>query len=322
MWPNPFAQSTVVDTKIYYPQVNGGTASNTGTTSISSWRTWTKPNGCTFVYMLIIAAGGGGGRPAVGTTIGAGGGGGSGGHTRLIIPSMFLPETLFIWPGSGGLGATTTATAGAQGQPCIISCEPQSSASNSAGTSTMANYVLEQAGGLGGAANQTGGLAGPIADIRDQHISGAGLWFSIGGQQGSTGTGSTNGSGGAVTSGHLLGLLTTAGSGGGNGTGSGGGINIGTGPARQNLSAATSGQAGRTGVGYNQNINELITRGDPIYFSGGGGGGGSQTAAAGGKGGNAGYGGGGGGGGSSTSAGALSGNGGDGGDGLIIIMSW
>lgn len=318
MWPNPFAKSTVVDTRIYYPQRNGGTASSTGTTSIASWQTWTKPNGCTFVYMLIIAAGGGGGRPAVGATTSAGGGGGSGGHTRLIIPAMFLPETLFVWPGSGGLGATTTATAGAQGQPCIIACEPNNQASNTSAPTTMAGYVLEQAGGLGGAAASTAGGAGLIADIRDQHISGAGLWFSIGGHAGQAGALATNGNGVGI-SGHTSGVLTTGGAGGGNGTGSGGAINSTL--LKVNIAASTSGQAGKTGVGYNHKIEQLISRGDPLYFSGGSGGGGSQTATTAGAGGNAGYGGGGGGGGSSSSTGA-SGNGGDGGDGLIIIMSW
>lgn len=322
MWPNPFAQSTVVDTKIYYPRREAGTASVNGTTSISSWQTWQKPNGCSFVYMLIIASGGGGGRPTSGATTTAGGGGGSGGHTRVMIPAMFLPETLYVWPGSGGLGATTVTTAGAQGQPCVISCEPQLSASNVAATSTTANYVLYQVGGSGGAASTTAGAAGVIGLITNQQIASSGLWFSVAGQAGSAGASATNGSGGAVPSGHNVGVITTGGSGGGNGTGSGGALTTNTGPLRQTIAGSATGVVGKPGIGLNSRIEQLISRGDPIYFSGGSGGGGISTAAVAPAGGDAGYGGGGGGGGSGTLAGSTSGNGGNGGDGLIIIMSW
>ena len=109
MWPNPFAQSTVVDTKIYYPRRDGGTATANGTTVTSSWQTWNKPNGCTFVYMFMLASGGAGGKPAAGATTSAGGGGGSGGSASNPC----------CW---GGLNGTGTQSAQSQ-LPALTSIE-------------------------------------------------------------------------------------------------------------------------------------------------------------------------------------------------------
>lgn len=324
MWPNPFARSSVVDTQVFYPRLDGGSSTVNGTTVVNSWQTWTKPNGCSFVFMLMIAAGGGGGRVSS-TTLGAGGGG-SGGHTRLLIPALFLPETLFIWPGSGGLGATATAVAGANGQPSIVACEPYTAASNVAATSTVGSYVLYQTGGQGGAGSaSTGGPAGAIALITDQSIASSGLWFSIAGQIGAAGATVSNGAGSASTA-FASGIITSSGGGGGNGSGTGGGITANLGPFNGNVSGGTGGAAptsGPSGINLNQRIEYLMTRGYPIYFMGGAGGGGSNVAGTtGGLGGDASYGGGGGGGGGNNASGTNSGSGGDGGDGLIIIMAW
>lgn len=323
MWPNPFVQSSIVNTQVFYPRRDAGSSTVNGTTSLNSWQTWTKPNGCSFVFMVLIAAGGGGGR--VSSTTG-GGGGGAGGHTRLLIPALFLPETLFIWPGAGGLGATTTATSGANGQPSIVACEPYTSASNVAASSTVGGYVLYQTGAGGGAGiSGTAGTAGAIALSTDQSIASSGLWYSIAGQAGGAGAASTGASGTTVIA-FTSGIITSSGGGGGHGAGNGGGITASTGPFRINVPAVVGGASankGWDGINLNQKIEYLMSRGDPIYFMGGGGGGGSSVAGTlGGFGGDASYGGGGGGGGGNSATAANSGNGGDGGDGLIIIMAW
>ena len=324
MWPNPFAQSTVVDTKIFYARRDAGTSSNNGTTSLSSWQTWTKPNGCSFVYMVMISSGGGGGRTADGvTTVGAGGGGG-GGTTRLFIPSFFLPETLYVWPGAGGLGATSASGTGGQGQPSVVACEPYTRVSNVAASSTVGSYVLYQVGATGGTPTNPQGAGALIGLITDQSIASSGFWVSVAGPTGGTGASTTNGGGPGVTPYNQL-TMTTGGCGGGNGTGSGGTFVLTASPLKQNVAGGTGGAspaAGQSGTFCNSKIEHLIARGFPLIFLGGTGGGGSSSAgAAAGKGGDGAYGCGGGGGGGNSAAGS-GGNGGNGGDGLIIIMAW
>ena len=72
--------------------------------------TWNKPQGITMVSFFVVGGGGGGGRGGANSAIlgvfGAGGGGG-GAVTKLIIPAIFIPESLFINVGAGG--GTSTA---------------------------------------------------------------------------------------------------------------------------------------------------------------------------------------------------------------------
>ena len=324
MWPNPFAQSTVVDTKIFYARRDAGAASNNGTTSLSSWQTWTKPNGCSFVYMVMISSGGGGGRTADGVVgVGAGGGGG-GGTTRLFIPSFFLPETLYVWPGAGGLGATAASGTGGQGQPSVVACEPYTSVSNVAASSTVGGYVLYQVGATGGTPTNPQGAGALVGLITDQSIASSGFWVSTAGPTGGTGATATNGNASGITPYNQL-VLTTGGGGGGNGTGTGGGFTMGSTIFKVNVLGGTAGTTpgpGQSGAFCNSKIEHLISRGYPLIFLGGTGGGGSSSASLdGGRGGDGAYGCGGGGGGGKTATG-LGGNGGNGGDGLIIIMAW
>jgi hypothetical protein len=70
-------------------------------------QTWQKPRGCKFVYIFSLGGGGGGSgglSGAVGTNRFGGGGGGMGGITQTIIPSFFLPDTLYILVSRGGPG--------------------------------------------------------------------------------------------------------------------------------------------------------------------------------------------------------------------------
>src|SRR5574343_1466651 len=79
------------------------------TTTTNGWVTWSRPNGISWIYAMIIASGGGGGKGAGGAATVASGGGGSGGMSRLLIPAWCLPDLLYIRPGTGGAGSTTSA---------------------------------------------------------------------------------------------------------------------------------------------------------------------------------------------------------------------
>lgn len=279
-------------------------------TTTNSWVTWNKPQGCSWVYMLMIAAGGGGGKGAGGAATVAPGGGGSGGHSRLWIPAFLLPDTLFIRVGNGGLGATTSAN-GSAGTQTYICVQPNT---------TAANILMTQPGGGGGAgaAAATAGTAGSAGTATGAVWQGIGLWVSVAGQAGTAGSAAANGAVTAITPG-ASGIITTGGAGGGNGTAAGGAITAaGFWPAIAG-GVGTTGGAGNNG--FNQDLDILIFRRlEPLRFSGGTGGGGHTTGQSG-AGGFGGLGGGGGGGGNSSGAGGLAGNGGNGGDGVTIIMA-
>ena len=140
-------QSGVAKWLVFYPDQSA--------TTTNSWKSWIKPDGCSMVFMLMIAAGGGGGKGAGAAAIVASGGGGSGGITRLLIPAFLLPNTFYIRPGNGGLGAASS-TGGVAGTQSYISMQPNT---------TTANIIITQAGGGGGggAATSTAGAAGAIA---------------------------------------------------------------------------------------------------------------------------------------------------------------
>ena len=279
------------------------------TTTTTSWQTWQKPKGCSWVYTLLIAAGGGGGRGAGNAATVASGGGGSGGTSRLWLPSFLIPDTLYIRVGSGGLGATTSAN-GTAGTQTYISIQANT---------TAENLVMTQAGGAGGtgAGGAGGGAAGAIGTATGGQFQGVGLWVSVAGQIGSAGGAAANAAGSNRSVG-ATGSITTGGSGGGNGTGAGGNITAAGQWPQISGGVGTTGGAGNHG--FNQGkIIDFVNSGSPLIFSGGTGGGGHTNGAAG-AGGNGGIGGGGGGG-NSSQAGGTAGNGGNGGDGLVIIMA-
>src|SRR5574343_504617 len=101
MWPQGFNTSGISKTQVFYPVQS--------TTTTNGWMTWQKWPGISMVYMLMIASGGGGGKGAGGNATVGSGGGGSGGMSRLLIPAWCLPDLLYIRPGTGGAGSTTSA---------------------------------------------------------------------------------------------------------------------------------------------------------------------------------------------------------------------
>ena len=78
-----------------------------------NWQTWTKPRGCSFVWIMCIGGGAGGasGGGTSTTTGAAGSGGGSGGIVRALYQATFLPDILFVQPGLGSAGAVGTTSA-------------------------------------------------------------------------------------------------------------------------------------------------------------------------------------------------------------------
>ena len=97
----------------------------------TDWQTWQKPAGCSMVYIFALGGGGGGGRPADGATTVGGGGGGSGGITRALIPAVLLPDTIYVQPGVGGLGANLANNAGSNGNLSCIAILPNTNIDNS-----------------------------------------------------------------------------------------------------------------------------------------------------------------------------------------------
>jgi hypothetical protein len=286
------------------------------TVTTNSWQTWSKPRGCSWVYILGIGGGGGGGSPNTGSVQG-GGAGAASCCGRALIPAPLLPDTLYIRVGFGGLGATTANTTATAGQNTNIAVYPSASpgclimqpnvggpgTATTGGNAAAAN--LYNYGYLGLAQNTNGdngtnGGASGSAGTDNPYASAATILPLIGGAGGAGYNGSAASAGGGITFANAYPALTIPG-----GT----------------AGVGVPGGKGGDGYGYNQRLDFNGPRGaNVLFFTGGAGGGCSDTAGqAGGRGGNGGYGCGGGGGGGAS---ATPGNGGNGGDGLVIICSW
>jgi len=283
------------------------------TVTNTQWLTWTRPRGTSmlFAYVEGGGAGGGGGLTAgAGTARGGGGGGGSSGSTRILVPSILLPETLFLQVGAGGVGVTTGT--GASGVLSYIAIAPNTTASNVLAVSGAAAAV----GGTTGtaAAAGTGGAAGTIAVIASMPLAGLGMYFMIAGQAGQAG-GAHTGANGVATTIPVTGALTQGGSGGAGTTAAdfnGGLVTAIAGSYLSNarpIGAAAGQYAGCGGPAFpffsfaglgaasdNTTGGAPCTGGNGAPGSGGGGGGGNPTGS--------------------------SGKGGDGGAGQIVMISW
>lgn len=274
---------------------------------------WNKPRGVSMTYMLAIAPGGDGGQGAVGAagTAAGGGGGGSGGQSTLLIPTIFLPDQLFVYI-EPVVGTTI----------CPDSVYAHAN-----------NQVLRAiSGGNGG--NASGGTAGTAggggspATISACRFAGLGKYNFLAGQAGSAGGISSTAGGVSIPT---TGLLVTGGTGGGglpatlpSSVNMGGSITgAGVFPTAWINGSYPSGGTDSPGVPGTNGFQPIP--GLPFFY--GGTGGTSQSlsatggAAGGGRGGDGYYGcgGGGGGGGFTGSTAAL---GGKGGPGLVVIISW
>jgi hypothetical protein len=273
--------------------------------------TWIKPQGITMISITAIGAGGGGGggeTAAVTVARFGGGGGGSGAITRLIIPEMFISDSLNVVIGTGGAGGVSGAGTGGNGGPTYVDM-PVADRDNTF------SRVITASGGTGTARNA--GAGGIVADVALSLYSTLGVWMAIAGQAGTAGLTTTATS---VTYGGTVGVPVTGGAGGGgmalnSPTPSNGGNIIGSG-----FVPTISGGTGNTAVSAGTMGVHSLT---PFYSTGGtGGGGGGTTPISGGIGGNGNIGSGGGGGGAGTTPTGAGGAGGRGGDGLVIIQCW
>lgn len=262
----------------------------------ATWQAWVKPSGIKFVQFVCIGGGGGGGRPSVASGSG-GGGGGSGAITSVIYAAKTLEDVLYVQPGLGGPGATTTGSTGTAGSISIVS--------RTIGTA-VGQRICSGAPGSGGTAG-AGGAPGGIATTANIPLSTGGQPFFTIGVTGSTGVGAASQTAYAVS-------IVTGGAGGGTGTNIAGG-NITGAYNLPTISGGIGRQTTAAGAGEHG-----IWLWKPMSGTGGAGGGGVSTGT-GGAGGNGAFGcGGGGGGGAAT--GGTTGNGGNGGSGLIIISCW
>lgn len=289
------------------------------------WQTWIKPKGCSFVNLFVLGSGGGGGSGhSSATQKSGGGGGGSGGLTKLIVPSFFLPDVLYIkvgQGGSGGLPAVGTGASGITGELSYVSIKPN----------TMSTNVLAASGtlpGLGGSAGVVnspsgGGAASTTFSITNGLLAYSTLFNTNFGNRGGGG-GNVNQSGTNVLVGSGDGLtqisIVTGGAG-----GAGCSSNIGSSASKNGASVIGNGfiPTIRGGLiatlqeaenGYSSFNDTSIVNTNGLYFTGGGGGF-ANFSSVGGNGGNGAFGCGGGGGGGGT----IGGRGGDGGNGLVIV---
>lgn len=279
----------------------------------TGWTSWTKPKNISMVSFLCIgggAGGGGGFTGASGTNRGGGGGGGSGALARLTVPAFFLPKTLFLLAGNGGVGGSGSGVAGVVGGRSIIA-DAVNSLGTAASTILVSGAVAANGGVAGTAAGgQAGGSAETIATNILGVYQGVGLWTAIAGMAG-TAAGALNANGVALTFG-AVGIPLTGGTGAGSlnttDTDRAGGAITGAGILPTVPGGVAAAGAGNPGLHLEA----------PWLNTGGTGGGTAGAAGTGGRGGNGSWGSGGGGGGAGVTGGA----GGDGGSGLILIMSW
>ena len=299
------------------------------TNATTQWQQWIKPRGVTMVHMLCIGggSGGGGGQSAVANK--GGGGGGAGANiTSLIIPSIFLPNTLKIFVGSGGAGGA----AGNNGSAGLASYV-------SLGTGvtngiTIPNVLVYANGSIQGGTSANPGLAGvgtggtTVAQLGPIGKLGFFTNTGIAGTAGYLNAGAGGGGGGSnvsPTAGNITAVWNVSphggGTGGGGGTnstqGNGGSIVLQAAVDFEGGSFATTiaGGIGAAGGGAPGNAGYKSLK---PFLNTGGTGGGSSSVGIGGAGGPGGYGSGGGG----VGAGTTGGRGGNGGDGIVIITSW
>jgi hypothetical protein len=270
-------------------------------TSPSTWRTWVKPTQYNnfIIYVCGGGAGGTGANSGSGSSLVGGGGGGGGCLITLNTPSYLLPETLYINIGAGGAGGASAT--GSNGGATYLNYFPNTNTANTiivANGGVAATFLNAVAGGAGGAFSV------------NQSI------FSIGGNNGSSGTvaglGTGIGSAGgnfSITTSCIYGGTGGAGLGSSLQTYSGGDI------LASNIHPQLNGGASGGGNG---NSGYVIKK--PFTALGGtGGGSNASVGGAGGAGGNGIMGSGGGG----AGAGRISGvRGGRGGDGFIIIIGY
>jgi hypothetical protein len=263
------------------------------------------PKNATFLHIWAIGAGtngGAGASRAAGTAGGGGGGGATGSIVTMLIPTRFLPSTLYIVVGKGGGLSTDGYTKVMFRRGDIL------------GSLVSDSLLLANTGASNGGAG-TAGSAGTAASIGAYALinnlyAGLGTLTVTVAQAGSAG-GAITGAVGTSVTGFNIGMPFTAGAGGAGCTTTdfaGGAISP-TANAQQQSGITLAGGLAGGGDGLNG------LQFDEPFTCYGGSGGGSNNSGVGGKGGDGAIGCGGGGGGAGVTGGA----GGRGGNGRVVI---
>jgi len=183
--------------------------------SAPEWRTWRKPRGAKFIYMIGVGSGSSGGCGLnSATTSGGGAGGSSGAQTVVMIPAMFVPDVLYVQTGAGGqqpavLVSGAVNVAGVQSFVCI---SPYTSVP-AAGTILYANGGQT---GTAAATSTTGGTATAAASagiLSNMPLAGRGFYQLLAGQAGTAG-GTSTPTGGVAQTYPTTGLMVQGGQGG------------------------------------------------------------------------------------------------------------
>jgi len=285
-------------------------------TGASSWQTWVKPRGCSFIHIFAVGGGGGGGAAIVGDSYlstGCGGGGGSGTQSSLLFLADNLPDMLFIQVGNGGEGGTG---AGVAGGTSVVSI-----AAITTGNLVLISTSGGSGGGLGsGTTSGLGGNGGATTTIASSVLSYLaqltyGGTISIAGQAGTAG--GTFAMGGVNLVLPITGLIVTGGTGGGSANAPGGNFIT---PVGDYVFPVQLG--GLANIGVDSKGSNGFKVPNLLYFYGGTGGGSNFFGnGVGGSGGIGSYGCGGGGGGLTYDTG-LRASGGKGGSGFVTITAY
>lgn len=266
---------------------------------------WVKPQGASFVMMVLVGAGGGGaGAGETGATA-SGGGGGSGAVTSWLGPAFLIPDVLRVAVGGGGNGSAgnssaTGANGGIDGAPTSIIYQQKD------GT----GYTLLTAnGGGGGSGTSLNGGTGGSASTSN-FFGAVGFFQSIGGQSGGD-AGSTS----LIDLAYPNNLFVSGGAGGSTST-TVRGRQIDSLPFEYPIITGGAGTTGGNGS------DGFFVMQPAILSVGGAGGGGRSSGGNAGNGGRGGMGSGGGGGGVVNASANSGGSGGRGGDGMCVIISW
>lgn len=283
-----------------------------------TWKSWQKPRGKSWLYLFMTGGGGGGGGGQTNTAGTSRGGGGSGSgacFATLLIPLALLPDTLYIQPGSGGLGGTAAGNGNAGGQS-YVSIRPAASnwetVLTASGGNAGSGSVSSSGGGAGSApsANNIGSCSMGLGGVANFGPGGAGV------------AGSTAGGTGASPADRLWGSATNFCIGGGSGAATGtdnadfvGAAGNGTSPS---ITINNSGFIAQVlgGPAGGGNGGDGICGLRPLFAIGGGGGGTAGASGTAGRGGHGRWGSGGGGGGGGVTGGA----GGNGGNGVVLMF--
>jgi hypothetical protein len=266
--------------------------------------TFVVPKNATMLYVWAIGSGGKGGNGfsrAAGSAGGGGGGGSCGGITMILIPTRFLPPSLYIQVGKGG-------ATGFDGYSWVMFRRPDTLGTIVSDSIAMAIKGFDGGNGTATAAGAAGGTTSYFSQYN--MYSGLGVFqnqASIAGAIGGAQTGQVGGQINAFT----LGIPLTSGAGGAGCTTTdfAGGSIIPTSNTQQHTGITLAGGVAGGGNGLNG------LQFDEPFTCYGGSGGGSNNSGTGGKGGDGAIGCGGGGGGAGVTGGA----GGSGGNGRVII---